>query len=925
MVASSILLMGGAIVLNIVLGQIVQRVLHLPLYLDSVGTILIAALLGPLAGSVAGALSNLIWGVVFSVPQIMPFAFTAAAVGWAAGIAVSMGAFANVWRVLGAGALVGVMAALVSAPIAAYVFGGTTGVGTDELTAYFRTTSANVLQAVTVQGLLADPLDKALSFLIAWLIWRRTHAQLAPISDLAMRPFRMLSGYWLAFVACAVVSAVSWVFLPAFGVSIFSLYYVVVTVSALRGGLGPAIFATVLSVILMHLLAYLGGDQSFASAHWWLIVMVFIAVSLFTAMITAAREKAARALAESEARTRAITDSVAEALTLVSPDGRVVAVNRTFSTMFGVPAERVVDQPIQDVRAIAEHVFAEPQVVFEVLASGGDGQVDDASGHSPAPIVEQVWPAHRELQIRALSVALNGSPLGRLFVFRDVTHEREVDRMKTEFVGLVSHELRTPLTSIKGFTDMVLDGDAGEIEEEAREYLEIVKSNADRLVALVNDLLDISRLESGRVQLKLEDVDLAEVITLVTRTLGEMIAAKQQTLTVDVDPALPAIRADRDKTIQIVTNYVSNAYKYTPAGGDIHVEVTNVGTHARVAVTDTGYGISPEDQERLFTRFYRVDNSDTREVGGTGLGLSIVKAFVELQGGEVGVESERGKGSTFSFTVPLSTVVVSSPPSPHAIGEVVDTAPLPAASILLVEDDPDVSRLIATQLESVGYETDAVTSGEEALERLRILLPDLITVDVRLPGMDGFALIERLAADPRTREIPVLVITVHDDDPRGLRLGVAMLPKPLNQGELLTTVASLLHEAGAASQGSVLIIEADADDRRKLGAALEQHGLEVIEAADGEAGLAASRQQRPGVILVDLRLPNLAGLDVLRALDESPETASIPVIMMTGSDAIRTEVRARALAMGAADLVQRPIDLDMLVAEIRAFMTAKGV
>ena len=275
--------------------------------------------------------------------------------------------------------------------------------------------------------------------------------------------------------------------------------------------------------------------------------------------------------------------------------------------------------------------------------------------------------------------------------------------------------------------------------------------------------------------------------------------------------------------------------------------------------------------------------------------------------------------------MPLSTVIVSSPPAPHTNGEVVDAVPLPGASILLVEDDPDVARLIATQLESAGYETDVVTSGEEALERLRILLPDLITVDVRLPGMDGFALIERLAADPRTREIPVLVITVHDDDPRGMRLGVTMLPKPIDQGELLTTVASMLHEAGTASQGGVLIIEADADDRRKLGAALEQRGLEVIEAADGEAGLAASRQQRPGVILVDLRLPNLAGLDVLRALDESPETASIPVIMMTGSDAIRTEVRARALAMGAADLVQRPIDLDMLVAEIRAFMTAKGV
>jgi DNA-binding response OmpR family regulator len=250
--------------------------------------------------------------------------------------------------------------------------------------------------------------------------------------------------------------------------------------------------------------------------------------------------------------------------------------------------------------------------------------------------------------------------------------------------------------------------------------------------------------------------------------------------------------------------------------------------------------------------------------------------------------------------------------------------PSPGAAILLVEDDPDIARLIATQLEQAGYETDTVTSAEETLDQLRIVLPDLITVDVRLPGMDGFALIERLSADPRTRDIPVLVITVHDDDPRGVRLGVTMLPKPIDQGELLSTVASMLHDADTTSRGGVLIIEDDADDRRKLGAALEKHGLDVIEAADCEAGLAASREHRPGVILIDLRLPNLADLAILRALHESPETASIPVIMMTGSDAIRTEVRARALAMGAADLVQRPIDLDMLVAEIRAFMTPRG-
>src|SRR5215203_4190031 len=480
MLTSSLLLMAGAIALNIALGQLVQRVLHLPIYFDSVGTILIAALLGPIAASLAGVLSNLIWGIVFSTPAIMPFAFTAAAIGWTSGVAISMGAFSGLWRVLGAGFLVGIIAALISAPISAYMFGGATGVGTDQLTNYFRATSTNILQAVTIQGLLSDPLDKSLSFLAAWLIWRRTRRQLAPMSGLAMQPFRMLSGYWLAIVACAVVSATAWVFLPAFGISIFSAFYIVVMLSALRAGLGPAICATVLSVVMMHLLAYFDDPQVLRSVQWWLNTMIFIAVSLITIMITNAHERARRALAVSEARIRAITDSVDEALALTSPGGRVLTVNRTFSEILDIPRERVLNRSVLEARADLESTFAEPDEVIDVLSS-----TDELPPGGDDRIVTQVAPQPRELELRQREVTLNGDTIGRLFVFRDVTHEREVDRMKTEFVALVSHELRTPLTSIKGFTDLILDGDAGEVSEEACEYLGVVKSNADRLVALV--------------------------------------------------------------------------------------------------------------------------------------------------------------------------------------------------------------------------------------------------------------------------------------------------------------------------------------------------------------------------------------------------------------------------------------------------------
>jgi signal transduction histidine kinase len=210
------------------------------------------------------------------------------------------------------------------------------------------------------------------------------------------------------------------------------------------------------------------------------------------------------------------------------------------------------------------------------------------------------------------------------------------------------------LTAIKGFTQMVLEGDAGEINEEAREYLGVALNNADRLIALVNDLLDISRIESGRVQLKSEPVDLDEVVQAVSATMQQKLKEKEQSLTVSVDPAAVRVIGDRDKLVQVLTNYVSNAHKYTPAGGAISIVVKTQDDFAHVSVNDNGHGISEQDQRRLFSRFYRVDNEMTREVGGTGLGLSIVKQLIELQGGQVGVQSILGAGSTFTFTVPLA-------------------------------------------------------------------------------------------------------------------------------------------------------------------------------------------------------------------------------------------------------------------------------
>ncbi|MCW5853174.1 MAG: response regulator [Anaerolineae bacterium] len=614
---------------------------------------------------------------------------------------------------------------------------------------------------------------------------------------------------------------------------------------------------------------------------------------------------------ESEARIRAIMDATSEAILLVNPDRYLVALNHRFSELFAVTAEDVLGHKFEDLQSYVERIFADPAALRARL----NGTAADARTTFTEFLV-QTWPAPRELKLYSTPVRTSdGRYLGRLYVFSDVTREREVDRMKTEFVSVVSHELRTPLTSIKGFTDLMLDGDAGPLNDEQEEYLAIIKRNADRLVALINDLLDISRIESGRVQLALQAVDLGAVVQEVAETLRPQIEAKSQTLSVDVPADLPPVLADRDRLVQIVTNLLSNAYKYTLAGGRLAIAATHTDGVARLAVSDTGAGIAPEDQAKLFTPFHRVDSSLTREVGGTGLGLSIVKSLVELHGGHIEVTSQVGVGSTFSFTLPFAPVTSSAEVTRPVAGP--PGAPLTPATqtILVVEDDPSIAQLIRLHLERVGYTVVTAGSAEEALDITRTQPPDLITLDLQLPGMDGLSLAEILAAADDTRHIPILVVSAFHDAVNGPQLGmVKALPKPIDQEQLVATVARLLH---ASQRRRILVVEDTADIADLLKRTLEAHGFEVRLAADGIQALDQVQREEFGLLLLDLRLPGIDGFTVLETLKRDPATADIPVIVMTGSESLKTGARARVLALGAADFVTKPFDLAALVEEIQ--------
>jgi PAS domain S-box-containing protein len=655
-----IVLVGAGIALNIGVGQVVRNVLELPVYLDSIGTILAGALGGPLIGAFTGAVSNVIWGLAFNDPQIIPYAITAAAIGVAAGIAGSLGAFRKPqWAIL-AGLITGVIAAVVSAPISAHVNRGATGGGGEAVIGVIEDIGGNLMAAATLQSFLSDPFDKAVSFAIAWAIIRllpRDLRAFLTFQSARTRGYRSSFRYGIAAALSLLALMISILFWPAADRVIVAVFYIAVVLAAWNGGLGPGLLTIGFGAAAAMVLPLAAPESDGFGVDDALNLVVFLTVCFLILLITEALDRVNRALGTSldevrraEAETRSVVDSVVETLVLVSPEGRVVSVNRRFGDLFGVPEALVEGRSLDELRPVVERIFADPAAVAARLDATGD-----ASPTASTTIVAQVWPQERQLALFSAPVVSDGRDLGTLLGFRDVTQERELDRMKTEFVSQVSHELRTPLTAIKGFTDMMLDGDAGDVNEEQAEYLGIVKSNADRLVALINDLLDVSRIESGRITLKLETVDMGAVLASVTATMRPLLEGKRQSLTLTVEDGLPHAWADHDRVVQVATNLVSNAHKYSAAEGSIAVTATRDDGHIRVAVRDDGMGIAPEDLTRLFSRFFRVDNSLTRQIGGTGLGLSIVKSIVEMQGGTVSVASEVGVGSTFSFTVPVAS------------------------------------------------------------------------------------------------------------------------------------------------------------------------------------------------------------------------------------------------------------------------------
>jgi PAS domain S-box-containing protein len=614
--------------------------------------------------------------------------------------------------------------------------------------------------------------------------------------------------------------------------------------------------------------------------------------------------------------TRALVDASNDAIMMLDPSGTATMINRRAKYFFGLAERDVIGRSPAQLRAMFQLIF-EDSAAFDawlapLLTSADERAVLELKVLRAEPRLLQCFTAPvLDSQERLL---------GRMLVFRDITREREVEQMKTDFVSIVSHELRTPLTSIRGALQLVLGRAASSaapapgmphdsaLSPRTRELLDISLKNSERLIRLINDILDISKIEQGSIQLRRVALDPADLCRAAAQEVSVFAEGRDIGIDLRADPGIAPINADRDRALQVLANLLSNAIKFSEPGQRVELSARQEAGWVVFAVRDFGRGIAPEDHQRIFDKFHQIDSSLTRDVGGTGLGLAICKALVEEHGGKIWIESILGKGATFAFTLPIATsdapVVVLRPTSDQP-------------TVLVVDDNPSMRKLICSQLELAGYLVAEADGGASALQLARLLQPQLITLDVMLPDLDGFDVIQVLRNDPLTRDLPVLFISATSERDRALELGgSAFITKPFTNDELIGQVRALL----APRQRRVLVVDDDYHVRPTLARLLQRGGFQVAEAADGRAGLELVERQPPDLVLLDIRMPDIDGYEVLRRLKQNPLHQHIPVVILTASD-LGTGAQQRALALGAVRYLEKPIASGDLLAEIEQILS----
>lgn len=471
-----------------------------------------------------------------------------------------------------------------------------------------------------------------------------------------------------------------------------------------------------------------------------------------------------------------ILNSITNAVLVVDENKRLIRANPMAGIFLGINHETALNKNIDDVVSQKE-LCALLEAIVRQKGEFLTKEIEIANVKDNAP--------------RAVKASLAkvrdylGNMFGTILILSDITKEKEIDRMKSEFVSTTSHELRTPLASIKEAISLISDATTGPISEKQQKFLGIAMRNIDRLATLINNLLDMSKLDAGKMKLHKTQVSILHIAEEVFATFEALSKSRGITFQIKKTEDLPLIYADKDKILQIIINLVSNAFKFTNEGHTVEIQVGYYGSdknNIEVGVKDTGVGISEKDIPKLFQKFQQVDSSLTRKVGGTGLGLIISKEIIEMHGGRIWVESEQGKGSRFAFILPISSTA--------------EEARMGKRKILVIDDEPDLCATVKARLEANDFQVSTALSGREGLKLARNNGPDLILLDLMMPEMDGFEVCGVLKKDAQTSSIPVVVLTALDDEDaarRALSAGAdGYMVKPFDAEALLFTLREFL-------------------------------------------------------------------------------------------------------------------------------------
>ena len=637
--------------------------------------------------------------------------------------------------------------------------------------------------------------------------------------------------------------------------------------------------------------------------------------------VEAAKAQLDQRLRDQQFYTRSLIESNIDALMMTDPRGIISDVNQQMMALTGLARDELIGAPCRNfftdpdrADAAIERVLTENRVSDYELTVRARNGIETVVSYNAATF------HNREGELQGVIAAA-----------RDVTERRRFERaleetnlqlehasrMKSEFLATMSHELRTPLNAIIGFSEALKDGLMGPMSDTQTGYIGDIFTSGLHLLSLINDILDLSKVEAGMMSLEMETVDLARLLKDSLSIVKDKAAAQHIRLDLETGEGIGLSRLDMRKTKQIVYNLLSNAVKFSGDGGRVVLSVhrvsrARVGTlpgpwpvqgfaladsehdeFLEVRVSDTGIGISRENMARLFQAFSQIDSSLARKFAGTGLGLAMVKQLAELHSGTVAVSSAEGEGACFAVWLPL----LATPPLAHVMAAANDTAPQAMAvrrerMALVVEDNDKAADLVRLLLEAEGFTVLHAPSAEAALVMAPMQTLSLVTLDLELPGMDGWEFLLKMRESANLSHLPVVIIAgVADSNVALSRGAVAAMQKPISRADLKATLASLGLQPGASRTRTVLVVDDDPKAVEVIASFLPTPAYAVLRAYGGDDAIALAQRVRPDLILLDLTMPETNGIDVVDALYRNPDTAHIPIVVVTASP-ISTEDRA---------------------------------